>query len=92
MKIEKWHLVRKIADEQTIPYRVSLTDWKPGEELLLLNYEHRPVDSPYRMRFAIFVRRGEETYDEVDKIPEQLRSRMLAVRAFEPSQCCSPLN
>jgi hypothetical protein len=51
--------------------------------LLLLNYEHHPVDSPYRMRFAIFVRRGEETYDEVDKMPEQLRSRMLAVRAFD---------
>jgi hypothetical protein len=84
MKIEKRYLVRKIADEQTIvPCRVSLTDWKPGDELLLLNYEHHPVDSPYRMRFAIFVRRGEETYDEVDKMPEQLRSRMLAVRAFD---------
>ncbi len=83
-ELEKRHIVRNIADEQMIvPCRVNLTDSKPGDELLLLNYEHHFADSPYRMRFAIFVRRGEETYDEVDKIPEQLRSRMLAVRAFD---------
>jgi hypothetical protein len=35
------------------------------------------------MRFAIFVRKGEETYDAVDQVPEQLRTRMLAVRAFD---------
>jgi hypothetical protein len=44
---------------------------------------HHPVGSPYRMRFAIFVRQGEEQYDAIDQIPEQLRSRMLAVRAFD---------
>ena len=40
------------------PCRISLTDSRPGDELILLNYEHLPVDSPYRMRFAIFIRRG----------------------------------
>jgi Protein of unknown function (DUF1203) len=35
------------------------------------------------MRFAIFVRRGEETYDAVDEVPEQLRLRTLAVRALD---------
>jgi Protein of unknown function (DUF1203) len=34
------------------------------------------------MRFAIFVRKGDETYDAVDTVPEQLRKRTLAVRAF----------
>jgi hypothetical protein len=48
-----------------------------------VNYEHHPVDSPYRMRFAISVRRGEETYDAVDEVPEQLRTRTLAVRSFD---------
>jgi hypothetical protein len=76
--------VRQIADERTgYPCRVSLTDAKPGDELLLVNYEHHPVDSPYRMRFAIFVRPGEETYDRVDEVPDQLRRRMLAVRGFD---------
>jgi hypothetical protein len=77
--------VRRIADERSpgYPCRVSLTDSKPGDELLLVNYEHHPVSSPYRMRFAIFVRQGEKTYDEIDQVPEQLRIRQLAVRAFD---------
>jgi uncharacterized protein DUF1203 len=77
--------VRQIADARDpgYPCRVSLTDSKPGDELILVNYEHHPVDSPYRMRFAIFVREGDETFDAVDAVPEQLRARTLAVRAFD---------
>ena len=48
-----------------------------------MNYEHHAVDSPYRMRFAILVRAGEATFDQVDTVPEQPRSRMPAVRAFD---------
>src|SRR5262249_47947296 len=75
--------VRRIADARQpgTPCRVSLTDAQPGDELLLVNYEHHPVASPYRMRFAIFVRRGEETFDAIDAVPEQLRIRTLAVRS-----------
>ena len=77
--------VRRIADERSpgYPCRVSLTDARAGDELILVNYEHHPVASPYRMRFAIYVRRGEETYDAIDEVPEQLRIRTLAVRAFD---------
>ena len=77
--------VRRIADVRRpgYPCRVSLTDSNPGDELLLVNYEHLPVDSPYRMRFAIFVRKGDETYDKIDEVPEQLRKRMLAARSFD---------
>ena len=74
--------VRRTADGH-YPCRVSLTDSQPGEELLLVNYEHHPVDSPYRMRFAIFVRQGDQTYDRVNEVPEQLRKRRLAVRSFD---------
>ncbi len=74
--------VRQIA-KHNAPCRVSLSDATPGDELILTNYEHHPVDSPYRMRFAIFVRKGEERFDAVDTVPEQLRKRMLAVRAFD---------
>ena len=65
------------------PCRISLTDATPGDEVILSNYEHHAVDSPYRMRFAIYVRKGEETYDKVDEVPEQLRKRTLAARAFD---------
>ena len=74
--------VRKIADGGH-PCRISLTDASPGDEVLLVNYEHHPVDSPYRMRFAVYVRPGEQQFDAVDRVPEQLRARLLAVRAFD---------
>jgi hypothetical protein len=77
--------VRQIADDRKpgSPCRISLTDAKPGDELVLVNYEHHNVDTPYRMRFAIYVRKGEKTYDKVDEVPEQLRLRTLALRAFD---------
>jgi Protein of unknown function (DUF1203) len=74
--------VRQIADGPR-PCRISLTDASPGDELILVNYEHHAVASPYRMRFAIYVRKGEQTFDAVDTVPEQLRRRTLAVRAFD---------
>ena len=78
-------VVRRSADARKpgYPCRVSLTDSRPGDELLLVNYEHHPVNSPYRMRFAVYVRRGEETFDAIGEVPEQLRIRTLAVRAFD---------
>src|SRR5262245_42938151 len=77
--------VRRIADERQpgVPCRVSLTDARPGDELLLVNYEHLPVDSPYRMRFAIYVRKGDQRHDAVGEVPEQLRKRTLAVRGYD---------
>ena len=77
--------VRRVADQRKpgYPCRISLTDSEPGDELILVNYEHHPVDSPYRMRFAVYVRKGEQTYDAVDRVPEQLRLRKLAVRAWD---------
>jgi hypothetical protein len=74
--------VRRIATGPH-PCRISLTDAKPGEEVILVNYEHHAVASPYRMRFAIYVRKGEQIFDGVDTVPEQLRKRTLAVRGFD---------
>ena len=74
--------LRRKADGPN-PCRISLTDAAPGDEVILVNYEHHAVASPYRMRFAIYVRPGEETYDAVDSVPAQLRRRTLAVRGFD---------
>jgi len=73
--------LRKIADGPS-PCRISLTDATPGDEVILVNYEHHAVGSPYRMRFAIYVREGEKTFDAVGAVPDQLRRRTLAVRGF----------
>ncbi len=74
--------LRKVADGPH-PCRISLTDAAPGDEVILTNFEHHAVGTPYRMRFAIYVRKGEETFDAVDAVPDQLRRRTLAVRGFD---------
>ena len=78
------HAVRRAADSKPgFPCRVSLTDAEVGEEVLLINYEHLPVDSPYRASHAIYIRAGEETCDIVDCVPTTLRSRLLSMRAYD---------
>ena len=85
MELAERGAVRRIADarERGYPCRVSLTDSKPGDELILVNYEHHAVASPYRMRFAVYVRPGEMQFDAIDEVPQYLRGRTLAVRAFD---------
>ena len=49
--------LRVIADDPRMPCRVSMAHADPGEELLLLNYEHQPANTPYRASHAIYVRK-----------------------------------
>lgn len=76
--------VRRIADRKPgFPCRISLTDAEPGQEVILTHFEHHAVASPFRASHAIYVRRGEARYEAVDQVPEQLRLRVLSVRAFD---------
>ena len=76
--------VRVIAEAGSgYPCRISLTDAEPGQAVILVHFEHHPVASPYRASHAIYVRDGETTYDAVDQVPDQLRKRLLSVRAFD---------
>jgi hypothetical protein len=75
---------RRIVDEpNAYPCRISLTDAEVGEEVLLINHEHLPVDSPYRSRHAIYIRANETMFDAVDQVPDMLRRRLLSLRAFD---------
>ena len=66
------------------PCRVTLEDAEIGESVLLPYYEHLTVDTPYRAAHAIFVREGATTCPPiVNQIPEQLRIRLLSIRAFD---------
>lgn len=65
------------------PCRISLTDAEKGDTVILVNYLHQPAHSPYRSSYAIYVREGEQTYDAIDQVPEQLRRRILSVRGFD---------
>jgi hypothetical protein len=76
--------MRVVADhEYSYPCRISLTDAELGQSLILLNYEHQPANSPFRSNHAIYIREGEQQYDRVDEVPDQLRRRLLSVRGFD---------
>ncbi len=75
---------RVIADDLRMPCRVSMAHADLGEELLLLNYEHQPANTPYRSKHAIYVRRvAERAFEAVDAVPEVIVSRLVAARAFD---------
>jgi len=76
--------IRVVADSDGFPCRVSLTEAKAGDELLLLNYEHLPASNPYRSRHAIYIaRNSSKTFDEVGVVPEVILKRLVSVRAFD---------
>ena len=76
--------VRRVDDApHAFPSRISLTDGEVGDEVLLINFEHLAVDSPYRSRHAIYIRAGEQTFDAIDAVPDMLRRRLLSLRAFD---------
>lgn len=74
---------RKVDEEHGFPCRISLTDAKVGDEVILVNYEHLDVASPYRSRHAIYVRKGEVPFDAVDTVPDMLSRRLLSLRGFD---------
>ncbi len=82
-ELQRQGAVRRVAEDSGYPCRISLTDAKEGDEVILVNYEHQDADTPYRSRHAIYVRAGERRYDQTGAIPEQLRKRLLSVRAFD---------
>ncbi len=79
------HIVRVRAEApNAAPCRVSLDDAAPGEELVLLNYEHQPAATPYRGSGPIFVRRAAaEPWDRVGEIPPAIARRPISTRGYD---------
>jgi hypothetical protein len=77
--------LRRIVDRKPgFPDRIELRDVEVGESVLLVNYTHLPVETPFRSSYAIYVREGARSrYDRINEVPELLRSRVLALRAFD---------
>lgn len=76
---------REIAGHKPgFPCRVSLEDAEPGEEVLLLSWEHHATSSPYRASGPIYVRKSATTAwtGPAGSVPAMLRSRLLSVRAY----------
>ncbi len=78
---------RMVADNNPgYPCRVSLQDAEVGEKVLLMNYEHQPMPTPFRSSHAIFVRESaSQAIPNKNEIPKMFRHRLLSVRAFDKS-------
>ena len=83
--LSKLGIQRIVVDNSPgYPCRVSLQDAKVGENVLLMNYEHQPVKSPFRSSHAIYVREeAVQARPDKNEIPKMLRHRLLSVRAFD---------
>jgi hypothetical protein len=83
--LAKQGIHRVIADGNPgYPCRVSLQDAEVGEEVLLMNYEHQPAQTPYRSSHAIYVRDwANQASPNRNEVPEMFRHRLLSVRAFD---------
>ena len=66
------------------PCRVSLEDANVGDTLILMNYNHLDVASPYASKHAIYVRQGvKEALPLRGEVPAVFSSRILSVRGFD---------
>ncbi|MEO6898245.1 MAG: DUF1203 domain-containing protein [Caldimonas sp.] len=66
------------------PCRIGLVDAEPGDELLLLPFEHQPENSPYRASGPIYVRIGAEQRTlAAGEIPAYVRRRQISLRAYD---------
>jgi len=76
---------RVFADDASgYPCRVSLAHALPGEELILMSYQHQPGHSPYRAAGPVFARKSAlNAFDAVNVVPEPVRVRLLSVRAYD---------
>ncbi len=80
--------IRRIVVDNNpgFPCRVSLQDAEVGEKVLLMNYEHQPLPTPFRSSHAIFVREwASQAKPDTNEVPEMFRHRLLSVRAFDAS-------
>jgi hypothetical protein len=85
-ELAKLGVIRRTVDAPLgFPCRVTLEDAKPGETVLLLNYEHQPADTPFRASHAIYVNeQAREARPAVDEVPSALRVRKaISLRAFD---------
>jgi len=76
--------VRVVADEGRYPCRVGLDYARPGQSLLLLNYQHQDAASPYRSNYAIYVNEAAREPRRLQgELPPVLRGRQISLRGFD---------
>lgn len=83
--------VRLTVDEpNSYPCRRCLTDAEVGEQALLISYDPFLADSVYRGEGPIFIHAENcKAFGGEPAVPEQLRSRLLSLRAYDGHQMMS---
>lgn len=72
-----------VKKNQGTPCRVSLEDAHEGEEVILVNYQHQPANSPYQSSHAVYVRKdAQQAVPAPNEIPDLMRERLMSVRVF----------
>ena len=82
----KFHNAKRyVADSKPgFPCRITLEDAGPGETLLLAPYHHQTSRTAYASQGPIFIRERKTPRAEwVDEIPEQIKSRLISLRAYD---------
>lgn len=84
-ELQKQGIRKMVVDEfPGFPCRVSLEDAEIGEEVILLNFEHHSVNSPYKSGGPIFIRRTAKTAKpEINYVPKMFNHRLLSIRGFD---------
>lgn len=73
-----------VGQKPGYPCRVSLMDAGIGETVLLLQFNHHDVDSPYHGSGPIFVRKNAQmATPAVNEIPAMFNHRLLSVRGYD---------
>jgi len=76
--------VFKVDTYPGYPCRVSLADAPVDSEVLLLNFDHLPMETPFRSKGPIFVQRDALTATmKVNEIPTMLGTRLLSIRGYD---------
>lgn len=88
-ELAELHITRHRVDAfGAYPDRVTLQPMQIGETALLLNYEHLPVDSPYRSRHAIYVQEGADApFTSENTVPPLLTAKPMALRGIDTAGC-----
>lgn len=77
---------RRVAIDapNSAPCRVTLDDVAPGEQALLVNFDHQPAHSPYRQMGPIYVSQTPRApFKGAGVIPPALARRTLSLRGFD---------
>ncbi|HRD56552.1 MAG TPA: DUF1203 domain-containing protein, partial [Ferruginibacter sp.] len=83
--LKKMGATRMLVDKfPGFPCRVSLQDAEPGEEVILLPYQHHKTNSPYQASGPIFVRKVAATAVlNTNEIPVMFNHRLLSLRGYD---------